>query len=111
MEYSGTTLFFKQGETFSFSGAVIKASDHTAIDTTNLTAKSQIRHDTPRRELIADLECEWLAGAVLYIHFDEDTTQWPAVNALWDVQLVDEHGQVRVTQTVQMEIQPYVTRT
>lgn len=110
MKYVGNKLLFKQGETFNFTGAVLNKRDATPIDTLGMTVRSQIRRANSERDLIADLACSWLDGAVVSIHFNGDTTIWPCGNALWDVQLIDQSGQVRVTDSVEMVIERYVTR-
>lgn len=110
MHYKNKTLHIKQGETFSFTGAVMLAADQSPVDTTGLTATSQICHNTPQRQLIAELTCQWLDDAVLHVRYDGSTAQWPVAHAVWDVKLADEHGQVRVTQTIEVIIEPHVTR-
>lgn len=110
MDYKGSTLDIKQGETFSFSGAVVQSSDKTAVDTSDLTATSQIRRDNPGRELLAELTCQFLADSVLHVFFDGDTKTWPHGNYLWDICLTDNNGQVRTTQTVDVHVTKAVTQ-
>lgn len=112
MKFVGNKLLLKQGETFNFSGAVLNKRNATPIETLGLTVRSQIRRCNAERDLIADLECAWLdpAAAVVSIHYSGDSASWPPGNALWDVQLIDQSGQVRITDSVELVIERHVTR-
>jgi len=110
VRYVGKTLHFKQGETFSFVGVMLSKADRAPIETEGISVRSQIRQATAERELIANLTCQILDDAAIRIYFVGDTTEWAFGNALWDIQVVDAGGQVRVTESVEMVIDRYVTK-
>lgn len=108
MKYVGNVLHVKQGETFSFSGTVLRKEDRTPVPSDGLTVRSQIRRSD--RSLVADLVCAWLDDGAVSIRSGSPTTEWTPGPALWDVQVIDAAGQVRVTDSVEVVIDRYVTR-